>query len=180
MKSKAALAQAALSAALPSLDFPHIPLLGAGCLVWPAMAWICNTQSGAASVHVAQRWLQLGVLAPWYLGNGLVGSKGFKSLGKIRWDAAVRAQALRGGAVQEALGSAVHESDVPKLHLKMCLAEEQGKESAAQFVAEGLVLLLAGKRTLKNSIASDNFVCATKHLECSACNTSNCFHVFKT
>lgn len=46
MKSKAALAQAAFSVALRSLDFLHIPLLGRGCLVWPAMAWICNTQSG--------------------------------------------------------------------------------------------------------------------------------------
>lgn len=53
MKSKAALAQAAFSAALRSLDFLRIPLLGAGCLVWPALAWICNTLSGVP-LHVAQ------------------------------------------------------------------------------------------------------------------------------
>lgn len=68
MKSKAALAQAALSTALHSLDFLHIPWLGAGCLVWLVVGWICNTQSGVplCAVHrVVFSWVHFCSMAVW-------------------------------------------------------------------------------------------------------------------
>lgn len=68
MKSKAALAQAALSTALHSLDFLHIPWLGAGCLVWLVVGWICNTQSGVSlcALHrVVFSWVHFCSMAVW-------------------------------------------------------------------------------------------------------------------
>lgn len=177
MKSKAALAQAPFSVALHSLDFLHVPLLGAGCLVWLAMAWVCNTVSGVplCTLHrgVLARCTCSMVVRKWAC------SKQFIQI--LREKKVWQCSAVL--LLQEALRSAVHRSDqLPELLGGWVTwngpAEEQGKSQLSSvWQRTGPASRKKPERTILHLTTS----CAQKNTrECFACNTSNCLHVFKT